>query len=197
MSIKDCNSIADPATLAAAAVGVGEAVGETVGTGIGPTKKSPGHAGGRPLQRLAKARKQQGLSLRTMARRLHVDLSTVIRQEQETADPLLSTIYAWQKILDVPVVDLLEDDDPRLSGPVFERARLVKLMKTAAAILERTHRSPMRDTVTELIEQLVEMMPELRDVGAWHMVGHRRTMANYGRIVERQVPDDFARRTTR
>jgi transcriptional regulator with XRE-family HTH domain len=193
MSFKDCDLGAGQAAHDAA----GGAAGETIGTGIGPPKKSPGHAAGPPLHRLAKARKQQGLSLRTMARRLHVDLSTVIKQEQETADPLLSTIYAWQKILDVPVVDLLEDDDPRLSGPVFERARLVKLMKTAAAIMERARRSPLRDTVTHLIEQLVEIMPELRDIGAWHMVGHRRTMDDYGRIVERQVPDDFARRTMR
>ena len=175
----------------------GETVDETVENGIGPAKNAPGSASGRPRQRLAKARRQQGMSLRTMARRLGVDVATIVAQEQETADPSLSVIYAWQRILDVPVADLLEESDARLSAPVFERARLVKLMKTAAAILEKAHSNSLRGLVTALIEQLVEIMPELRDVTAWNTVGQRRTLDDYGRVAERQVPDDFARRATR
>jgi hypothetical protein len=81
--------------------------------------------------------------------------------------------------------------------PVFERARLVKLIKTAAAIREKAHSNWLRRTVTLLIEQLVEIMPELRDVAAWNKVGQRRPLDDFGRAVERQVPDDFARRSIR
>jgi transcriptional regulator with XRE-family HTH domain len=174
-----------------------ETVDEIVENRIRPIKNVPGIVAGRPLHRLAKVRKQQRMSLRTMSRRLGVDVATVIEQERETADPPLSAIYAWQRILDVPVADLLEESDARLSAPVFERARLVKLMKTAAAISEKAHSNSLRGLVTGLIEQLVEIMPELRDVTAWNTVGQRRTLDDYGRVVERQVPDDFSRRTTR
>lgn len=193
MSIEDRASAAGQYMPGAAA----EAADGTVENGIGPVKNAPGNVGGRSLHRLAKARRQQGMSLRTMARRLRVDVATIVAQEQETADPSLSVIYAWQRILDVPVADLLEEADARLSAPVFERARLVKLMKTAAAILEKAHSNSLRGLVTALIEQLVEIMPELRDVTAWNTVGQRRTLDDYGRVAERQVPDDFARRATR
>jgi transcriptional regulator with XRE-family HTH domain len=172
-----------------------ELAAETVSNGIRPTEKLPENAGRRSLQRLAQVRKQQGMSLRTMARRLGVDETTAIEQEQETADPRLSTLYAWQRILEVPIAELVEGSTARLSAPVLERARLVRLMKTAAAISETTQGNSIRRIVTMLIEQLVEIMPEFREVTAWNTVGQRRTLDDYGRAVERQVPDDFARRT--
>jgi transcriptional regulator with XRE-family HTH domain len=181
MSIED----RDSATEQGAPSIAGEAAAETVKNGIGPTKRDPGNAGGRPLQRLAKVRKQQGMSLCTMARRLRVDVATVIEQEQETADPPLSTIHAWQRILDVPVGDLLEDSNAPLSAPVLEWARMVKLMKTAAAILEKAHSNSLRRRVNMLIEQLVDIMPELREVTAWNTVGQQRTLDDNGRAVER------------
>jgi hypothetical protein len=41
-----------------------------------------------------------------------------------------------------------------------------------------------------LVEQLVELMPELAHVTAWHAVGHRRSLEEYGRIAERVYPDE-------
>ncbi len=151
----------------------------------------------RPLHRLATVRKQQGISHRNVARRLGVDVPTVIEQEQEEADLPLSVIYAWQRVLDVPVAELLVDTDAPLSPPVMERARLVKLMKTAAAIMEKAHSNSLKRLVTMMVEQLLEIMPELRDVSAWHTVGQRRTLDDYGRAVERQLPDDLLRRMSR
>ena len=172
--------------------------GETspVGRDTGPAKASGG-ASRRALHRLAAVRRQQGVSQRNMARRLHVDLSDVCQQEQETTDLSLSVLYAWQRVLDVPVAELLADSDGALSPPVMERARLVKLMKTAAAIMEKAHTPSLRRMVTMLVEQLVEIMPELRDVAPWHTVGQRRTLDDYGRAVERQLPDDLVRRMSR
>jgi transcriptional regulator with XRE-family HTH domain len=151
----------------------------------------------RPLHRLAAVRKQQGISQRNIARRLGVDVATVCEQEHEAADLPLSMLYAWQKVLDVPVAELLVDSDDPLSAPVLERARLVKLMKTAAAIMEKAHSNAVKRLVTMLVEQLLEIMPELRDVSAWHTIGQRRTLDDYGRAVERQMPDDLLRRISR
>ena len=58
-------------------------------------------------------------------------------------------------------------------------------VKTAAAMLEKAHSNSLRRMVTILIEQLVDIMPELREVTAWNTVGQRRTLDDYGRVVER------------
>jgi len=148
-----------------------------------------------PLHRLAAVRRQQGVSLRNMARRLGADVSSVLHQEQETSDLPLSVLYLWQKALDVPVADLLVDSDAPLSAPVMTRARMVKVMKTAVALMEKVQTNAQRRLITMLMEQLIELMPELREVSAWHSVGQRRTLDEFGRAVERTLPDELLRRT--
>ena len=46
-------------------------------------------------------------------------------------------LYEWQKILEVPIVELLVESEDVLSKPLLQRAQLVRLMKTALAILEQ------------------------------------------------------------
>src|SRR5690606_4915417 len=82
------------------------------------------------LHRVAAVRKQQGVSLRTAARQMQTDMATVRRQEDETTDLHISELLAWQRVLRVPLADLLEDPGAPLSTPVLNRARLVRLMKT-------------------------------------------------------------------
>lgn len=144
---------------------------------------------GRRLHRIREVRRQQGVSLRRVARALKVDYDTVRDQEEETTDLPLSLVYQWQKVLDVPVSDLLIDTEASLSAPVMQRARLVKLMKTAQAIMEKAEAPPIRRMAETLITQLCEIMPELKDVSPWHAVGQRRTLNEYGRVVERRLTD--------
>jgi len=149
------------------------------------------------LQRLGEVRRQQGISQHNVARHLKINLAEVRRQEEPTADLPLSMLLQWRKLLDVPMASLLVESDEFLSSPVQQRARLVRVMKTAAAILERSESSRMRRLAQTLVEQLVELMPELKDVEAWHAVGRRRNDDDYGRILERTVSDDiFNRRDT-
>jgi transcriptional regulator with XRE-family HTH domain len=147
----------------------------------------------RELHRLAAVRRQQGISQRNMARRMNVDISTVRLQEEETTDLPLSVLYLWQKILEVPVAELLVDSDGPLSPPVMQRARMVKVMKTVAAIVEKAESPSLKRLLQMLCEQLLEIMPELVDVAPWHAVGQRRTLDEYGRAVERQMSDDVFR----
>ncbi len=140
---------------------------------------------GRPLQRLAEVRRQQGVSLRRVARSVRTDLREIKRMEDPQADMPLSMLYRWQRALDVPVADLLVDDDAPLSSPVMDRARLVKLMKTAAAIQEKADSPSVKRLADTLVSQLVEIMPELEGVAPWHAVGQRRTLEELGRAVER------------
>jgi transcriptional regulator with XRE-family HTH domain len=146
-----------------------------------------------PLHRLAAVRKRQGISPRTLARRLNVEVSRVKSQEKATSDMLLSTLYEWQMALEVPVTELLVDSYDPLSAPVLKRAQMVRLMKTAKAIVERAGQSAIRRMAQTLIEQLVEIMPELEDVHPWHTVGQRRTQEDLGQAARRQLPVDWLR----
>jgi hypothetical protein len=104
---------------------------------------------------------------------------------------LVSELYEWQQALEVPIMDLLVDSDAPLSEPVLARARLLKIMKTVKAIRESTKCVSIERMATMLEQQLVEVMPELKDVSAWHSVGQRRSHDELGRTAERVVPDTF------
>ena len=140
-----------------------------------------------PLHRLRAVRQQQGVSLRRVARALKIEPSEVRRQECEQTDLPLSLLYEWQKVLEVPLDELLVETDDRLSAPILERAQLLKLMKTAAAIREKADSPSLRRLVQMLINQLVEIMPELEDVTPWHGVGQRRRLEEFGAVVERRL----------
>lgn len=147
----------------------------------------------RPLHRLHKVRRLQGISRRTVARRLKTDVSQVKSQENETADILLSTLYQWQDVLEVPIEELLVEAGDELSPPVMKRAQMVRLMKTALAILKRTQQSTIQRMAQTLVDQLTELMPELEGIGAWHAVGKRRTQDELGQAAHRQLcPDALA-----
>lgn len=143
-----------------------------------------------PLHRISEVRRQQGVSLRSAARRMGTEVSRLKVQEQETADLHLSDLYQWQQALDVPVADLLVEQSAPLSRPVMERAKMVRLMKTASAILEQSTSTATRRMAQTLVDQLVELMPELSEVSAWHTVGQRRSLDEFGRAYDRRISDD-------
>ncbi len=147
----------------------------------------------RSLHRLAEVRRLQGITRRTIARRLNVDLSSVKLQEKPTSDIPLSALYAWQQVLEVPIAELLVDLDESLSAPILKRAQLVRLMKTAGAILERAQQPSIRRMAGMLVEQLCEMMPELKGVSPWHTVGRRRTQEELGQAAYRRFSTDVLR----
>ena len=110
----------------------------------------------RALHRLAEVRRIQGLSQRTVARRLRLDMASVKQMEREDTDLPLSALYEWQKALDVPVGELLVEPDEPLSTPVMKRAQLVRLMKTAMAIKERSGQPAIQRLAEVLVNQLIE-----------------------------------------
>ncbi|MGD0655576.1 MAG: helix-turn-helix transcriptional regulator [Thermoguttaceae bacterium] len=143
-----------------------------------------------PLHRLAAVRLQQGISRRTIARRLNIDLAAVRAQEDETSDITLSQLYEWQKVLEVPLGELLIEADDSLSAPVLLRSQLVRLMKSVLAIQENAKQESIRRMAQTLIDQLLQIMPELSGVGPWHAVGQRRRLDELGVAAERRLSDD-------
>jgi len=145
----------------------------------------------KPLHRIADVRRQQGISVRSAARRLHTSMDQVRRQEDPANDMLVSELLCWQQVLDVPLADLLVEADGPLSEPIMARARLLRIMKTVRAIGETATSSSIQRFATMLEQQLVELMPELKDVAAWHSIGKRRPLSELGRTAERVLPDTF------
>ena len=158
--------------------------------GLGPPNVALPPTDCRPMQRLASVRRQQGISRRTLARRLNVDIEQVEQQESETADVPLSVVYAWQKALDVPLTELLVEASDGLTTPVLERSQLVRLMKTVLAVAEQARQESIRRMAQTMANQLIEIMPELAQVGPWHTVGKRRHLNELGIAAQRRFPDD-------
>lgn len=148
---------------------------------------------GRPLHRIQEVRRQQGVSLRRVGQVLHTDVRELRREEDPGADLPISRLYQWQEALDVPVGDLLVDSGGPLSTPVLERARLVRIMKTVAAIREKAESTSIERLAQTLVDQMLEIMPELKGVNPWHSVGQRRSLEEYGRIVERTYSEQVWR----
>ncbi|MCA9177908.1 MAG: helix-turn-helix transcriptional regulator [Planctomycetales bacterium] len=142
------------------------------------------------LHRIREVRLQQGVSLRSAARHTGRDVRTLRKQERPDSDLMLSDLIRWQQALDVPLAELLEEGEAPLSRPVLERARLLRLMKTAAAIHQRAESESIQRMAQMLMEQLIEVMPELKDVSPWHQYGQRRGLDEMGRIFESQISED-------
>ena len=79
---------------------------------------------------------------------------------QRTADLPLSVLYAWQKVLAVPIAELLVEPEDALTQPVMQRARLVRLMKTALLLLNRAEQRPEQPMAQTLVDRLIEVMPD-------------------------------------
>ena len=145
----------------------------------------------RRLHRIRTVRRQQGISLRTAARHLGANVREIRDQENESADLRLSDLYRWQAALDVPLEELLVESERPLSRPVLERAKMVRVMKTAAAISELAPTMQIARLANRMVDQLVEMMPELKEVAPWHSVGQRRSADEFGQIVLRRISEQF------
>ena len=144
----------------------------------------------KPLHRVREIRLREGVSLRSAARQMGTDIRSLRLQEQESTDLRLTELRKWQKALDVPLTELVVDDELPLSRPVMERARMIRLMKTAAAIHERAPTTGIKRMAQMMVEQLVEIMPELKEVSPWHQFGQRRSLDEYGRVMDRTIADD-------
>jgi transcriptional regulator with XRE-family HTH domain len=142
------------------------------------------------FHRIATVRKRQGMSLRSVARRLGIKVRQVLEQEDETSDLRLSTLRAWHRALDVPLTELLVEADGDLSTPVLQRARMIRVMKTVAAIRQESDMEAIKHLADRLYDDLTDIMPELKDVSPWPAIGSRRPAGDCGRIMEQRIADD-------
>jgi transcriptional regulator with XRE-family HTH domain len=134
----------------------------------------------RRLHQLRDVRRREGISLQKVARRLGISVREVQEQERPTSDILVSELYRWQEALDVPAAELLHEPEGVLSPPLQWRAQLVRVMKTVRSIQENARQTPIRRLAEVLVNQLVEVMPELKDTVAWPTFGRQRKRQELG-----------------
>lgn len=165
-------------------------MGSVASEAVVPVVVRAGKPARRVFHRIREVRLQQGVSLRTAARHMQSDVRAAREEEEESSDLKLSQLYQWQRVLEVPVTELLSESEEPLSRPVLERARMVRVMKTAQAILEKASSPPIKRMAQMLVEQLTEVMPELATVSPWHSVGQRRSLDDLGRTAEQTISMD-------
>ena len=136
------------------------------------------------LHRLREVRHEQGIAAKRAAQLMGTSVEQLRAEEEPDNDLTLSRLYEWQRLLEVPVEDLLVEPHAPLSEPVLKRARMLRLMKTAQAIMERAHQSSVRRLAQTMINQLIEIMPELEGVTPWHQADRPRSQDQNSRILE-------------
>ena len=146
------------------------------------------------LHQIATIRRNQSLSLLNCAHKLGLTLQEARIQEQPTSDLTISQLLAWQEVLDVPLSEILGQTGDFLENPIRNRALMIKVMKSAKQILQVTRESRIRYMAETLVNQLVELMPELKDIGAWPDVGQSHENREPGMAVFRRFDVDTARR---
>lgn len=139
---------------------------------------------GKTWNRLRVVREQQGLTLRTVSRRTGNPVRQLRQEEDPHQDLPISTLHRWQKALEVPLAELVSEPGNQLSDVVGQRAKLVRVMKTALSVCENARDSASQRLGQMLCEQLLEIMPELAEQTAWPSVGSRRSQHELGRIAE-------------
>src|ERR1700742_364164 len=82
-----------------------------------PVPQAPAASAKPVLHRIADVRKRQGVSVRSVARRMHTSIDQVRRQEEPACDLMLSELLRWQQALEVPLSDLLVESESPLSEP--------------------------------------------------------------------------------
>ena len=100
-------------------------------------------------------------------------------------------LHKWAKAPGLPVSELVKETDSAMSTPLLKRARLVRVMKSAMAILKRADNPQTKWLAQRMVDQLIEIMPELRGVTAGRAEGKLCRLDELGVAAERSFPDEI------
>ncbi|MBN2295305.1 MAG: helix-turn-helix transcriptional regulator [Pirellulales bacterium] len=117
-----------------------------------------------PLHCLRKVRCREAVSRETIAEHLGIDVDTVELIENESTDIPLCLLHEWKKLLNVPIGELLVDTEGAFNAPEKIPAQLTALMRTAITLTRQNRQASVAHMAHNLINQLLEIMPELRQV---------------------------------
>ncbi len=148
--------------------------------------QKPNGPGDKELHRLGEVRRREGITRHTLALRLGISEAEVRQTGRAQVRHAAERVAPLRNALQVPMAELLQEPDDELSPSVGLRARLLRAMKSVRAIQERARQVSVRRLAGTLADQIAEIMPELRDVGAWPAVGKRRSRKDPGQTYFRR-----------
>jgi transcriptional regulator with XRE-family HTH domain len=153
------------------------------GVNEGPLLPTP-----RRLHRLAEVRRRKRVTRKQLAEALRVDVEAVRQQEDESCDLRLSTLYQWQRLLGAPIGELLVDAGHPLALPPLGKRRISGMMKAALTILRESRQPMIRRMASTLLNQLLEMAPQLEGFVAAQGVSPSRNLDSQGRLLPGGLP---------
>jgi transcriptional regulator with XRE-family HTH domain len=141
------------------------------------------------LHRIQQICTQQDISIRSLGKRMNLTASEVRRQQEPSCDLRLSSLYRWQRALNVPAAELLMESGDGLSAPIHLRARLLRMMKTIVTILAEPQPDRTANLIQNLKTDILAVMPEVENVDRWHGSGCGRGEHDLAAAVLRQIDD--------
>lgn len=134
----------------------------------------------RGLHRLAAVRRERRLSPEALAKRLRIDVDLLRAFEQEQADMPLSLVYRCQQALGASLRELLVSESDPLALPSVERTKLAEWLQTVVAILQEAKQPAIRRMAHNLVDQIVELAPELKLLAAQSQAGCAQLLDDQG-----------------
>ena len=144
----------------------------------------------RGLHRLAAVRRERRLSPEVLAEKLRIDVASLRAIEQEQVDMPLSLGYRCQQALGASLRELLVSESDPLSLPPVHRAKLAEWLQTVVAILQEAKQPAIRRMAHNLVDQIVELAPELKDRAAQFQAGNAQLLDDQGRSAGRPLSKD-------
>jgi transcriptional regulator with XRE-family HTH domain len=143
-----------------------------------------------PLHRLAAVRAARKVSPSVLAQRLNITAEQVKLREQGSVDLPLSELYKWAAALEVPVERLLVNSDVVVPVPEMDLESAKELLRTARALCAETDHPNLERMATALVEQIVELAPELKDAALAPAAEGRRRAGRAHSMVVPQLPEN-------
>ncbi|MDG2208292.1 MAG: hypothetical protein P8K78_10340 [Pirellulales bacterium] len=162
--------------------------------GLNPVSESSvNHTTTQPLHRIREIRGQQEVTLRALARKMHMPMRDVRAQEDPSCDLPLTALYRWQQALRVPASEILVEPGDKLSSPVNIRARLLRMMKTIVTILDKPQPERTANLLENLRNEILAVMPEIESIDRWHGSNATRGADDIAAAVLRQIDEELLR----
>ena len=143
------------------------------------------------FHQVATVRKRERLTIRNAAKHFKLPAKTVARLEDETVDLPISVLRRWAEIMKIPVTELLLPVETETGRCVWDRAGMVKIMKSLETIRNSCADESIDRQLSYVRRQLLAMMPELEDVAPFPNHNFNRRKDDYGAVVRNLISDPF------
>jgi transcriptional regulator with XRE-family HTH domain len=141
------------------------------------------------LHRLGAVCRVKGISRRELAQRLGLTLQE-LRQQEQSPDLSVATLFAWAAKLGVPVTSLVVDSEEDSVPPThLAQAQAARLMKLATRLRDRSRRRSIQRLSQTFVDQLVEIIPALTQLAKKNCRRSRRANPQSAAIVPRPLPE--------